>query len=180
MPPKAKFTKQEIIQAAVEITRREGLSAVTTRSIAKELESSARPIFTVFDNMEELKQDIVLAVKDYFIGYIVKGERFEDIGIQFVRFAREEPRFFRLLFLYEQVDKSALISGETLFRDFFKQGTEIIQKEFQLSSERASRLFFDLRVYCLGMATMCANGTWNPSEEELHQFLSDLGEKLLK
>ena len=48
MPPKAKFTREEIVAAALEITREKGIEAVTAREIGKTLNSSARPIFTVF------------------------------------------------------------------------------------------------------------------------------------
>ena len=58
MPPKAKFTKEEIINAAFEITRRDGFDALTARSLAAELGSSPRPIFTVFSGMEEVQSAV--------------------------------------------------------------------------------------------------------------------------
>ena len=48
MPPKAKFTKNEIVEAAMQIVREQGLEAVTSRELGKRLGSSACPIFTVF------------------------------------------------------------------------------------------------------------------------------------
>ena len=52
MPPKAKFTKTEIIEAALNIVRTDGYEALTSRALGIYLGSSARPIFTVFKNME--------------------------------------------------------------------------------------------------------------------------------
>ena len=43
MPPKAKFTKNEIINAGLEIVRRDGFEALTARALGAELGSSARP-----------------------------------------------------------------------------------------------------------------------------------------
>lgn len=43
MPPKAKFTREEIIQAAIQIVREKGPEAVTSRELAKRLGSSACP-----------------------------------------------------------------------------------------------------------------------------------------
>ena len=57
MPPKAKFTKAEIIEAALNIVRADGYEALTSRALGTYLGSSARPIFTVFKNMEEVQQD---------------------------------------------------------------------------------------------------------------------------
>jgi len=48
VPPKAKFTKEEIVATALAIVKEQGIEALTARSLAKELDSSARPIFTVF------------------------------------------------------------------------------------------------------------------------------------
>ena len=58
MPPKVKFTKDEIIQAALNVARVKGASSVSTRDIAAELQVSTRPIFTYFDTMEEVRAEI--------------------------------------------------------------------------------------------------------------------------
>lgn len=56
MPPKPKFTKEEIAMTALNIIKEEGINALTARNLADHLKSSARPIFTIFKNMEEVKQ----------------------------------------------------------------------------------------------------------------------------
>ena len=63
MPPKAKFTKAEIIEAALNIVRADGYEALTSRALGTYLGSSARPIFTVFKNMEEVQQDMIKSAK---------------------------------------------------------------------------------------------------------------------
>lgn len=52
MPPKPKFTREEIVAAALQVVRTRGLEALTTREIAAELGTSTRPIFTYFESME--------------------------------------------------------------------------------------------------------------------------------
>ena len=64
MPPKAKFTKNEIVDAAMQIVREQGLEAVTSRELGKRLGSSACPIFTVFSNMEEVKSEIIMSTNE--------------------------------------------------------------------------------------------------------------------
>lgn len=59
MPPKAKFTKEEIIKATLGIVRNEGFRTLTARALGAKLGSSARPIFTVFHSMEEVQQAVV-------------------------------------------------------------------------------------------------------------------------
>ena len=52
MPPKCRFTREQIIQAALELTAEKGIGALTARSLAQRLGSSAKPIFGLFTNME--------------------------------------------------------------------------------------------------------------------------------
>ena len=44
MPPKPKFTKDEIVDAALDIVSRDGVEAMTAREVGERLGSSARPI----------------------------------------------------------------------------------------------------------------------------------------
>ena len=48
MPPKAKFTKEEIAEQALNIIKEEGAAALTARSLGERLGTSSRPIFTAF------------------------------------------------------------------------------------------------------------------------------------
>ena len=45
MPPKVRITKEEIINKAVDIVRRDGAQAINARNVAAELECSTQPIF---------------------------------------------------------------------------------------------------------------------------------------
>ena len=64
MPPKAKFTKDEILNTALNITREQGIDAVTARELGARLGSSPRPIFTIFKSMEEVKDFVILKAKE--------------------------------------------------------------------------------------------------------------------
>jgi Transcriptional regulator len=56
MPPKIKTTQEDIILAAIHLTRNGGWDSVNARSLAKELGCSTQPIFRAFGSMEELKE----------------------------------------------------------------------------------------------------------------------------
>ena len=57
MPPKPKFTREEIIETALQLVSERGMSALTARDLGERLGSSARPIFTLFKNMEEVQKE---------------------------------------------------------------------------------------------------------------------------
>ena len=116
MPPKAKFTKDEILNTALSITEESGIDAVTARELGKRLGSSARPIFTVFESMDEIKHSVILKAKELYGKYVETGLKmqpaFKGVGIAYIRFAAEKPKLFQLLFMRaseEQKDVSAIL-----------------------------------------------------------------------
>ena len=73
MPQKAKFSKEEIVEAGIKILRKDGPEAVTARAIGDMLNSSARPIFTVFESMGEVLEGIKERAMDIYTEYVNKG-----------------------------------------------------------------------------------------------------------
>ena len=55
MPPKAKFTKEQIVDVAVQVTREKGIEAVTAREMGNALGVSTRPVFTWFPTIDALR-----------------------------------------------------------------------------------------------------------------------------
>ena len=175
MPPKPKFTREEIIEAAVSLLDREGVYALTTRNIGKELGSSARPIFTVFKNMEDLNGDLRQAVMKKYNDCVIKAENyapaFKKYGMQMVLFATEEPNLYRYLFMSE--NKKA-----HTFNDVFETLGEtagycidVVKRDYKLTDEKARVLFENVWIYTFGIATLCATGACRFSEEELSNML---------
>ena len=145
MPPKPKFTREEIVTAALELVAEKGLEALTARELGQKLGSSARPIFTVFQSMEEVQQAVRSAAMERFNRYIRQAMGytpvFKQVGMQMLRFAREEPKLFQLLFMTESRE-------EGRFEDIFSQLGEMaeisvrtIQSDYGLSPRDAERLF---------------------------------------
>ena len=69
------FTKEQIVNAALDMIRENGTSELTARALGKRLGSSACPIFTVFDNMEEVLTETVQAAKALYNSYVEEGLR---------------------------------------------------------------------------------------------------------
>lgn len=70
MPPKAKFSKEEITEAAVNIVKSEGLQALTARALGAKLGTSSSPIFTVFQNMDEVQQEVLKSANQLYQNYL--------------------------------------------------------------------------------------------------------------
>lgn len=96
MPPKAKFTREEIIEVALSLAADKGIRALTARELGAALGVSTRPIFTAFENMEEVLSEVRKAALAKFEEYARKAQEFtpvyKELGLQMVRFAAENSR----------------------------------------------------------------------------------------
>ena len=61
MPPKIKITKQDIINTAIELVRASGDGAINARAIASALNCSTQPIFSNFETMDDLRDDVIVS-----------------------------------------------------------------------------------------------------------------------
>ena len=98
MPPKFKFTKSEIVDAAFELVRDKGWAALSTRSLADKLGTSARPIYSYFKSMDELEEEISKKGVDLLYEHMIQertGDPWHDHGIGYVMFAQKERGLFR-------------------------------------------------------------------------------------
>ena len=112
MPRKNRFTREEIISAALELPRSRGSAAVTARSLAGALGSSSKPIFGLFENMDEVQQEVQKAAfaiyQKRIVDAMASGEfpPFKASGMAYIRFAREQKELFKLLFMRDRTGEN--------------------------------------------------------------------------
>lgn len=184
MPPKAKFTREEIIAAALKITREKGIEAVTARELGKTLESSARPVFTVFQNMEEVIQAVVGEAKAVYQKYIYEGLKedvaFRGVGMAYIKFAIQEDKLFQLLFMRERAQTKELGNILEEIDDNYEEILRSVMVPYHLEREDALRLYQNLWIYTHGIATLCATKVCSFSQEELCERETEIFIGLLK
>lgn len=184
MPPKAKFTKEEIIEKAVQITRRDGIEAITARELGKELNSSARPIFTVFQNMDEVRFEVIKYAKVIYKQYLKKGLEqeiaFRGVGIAYITYAMREPKLFQLLFMREQDGSKDIHNILTIIDENYEEILKSVQEPYKLTLSDAQKLYQHLWIYTHGIATLCANNVCRFTGEEIGQMLTEVFISLLK
>lgn len=177
MPPKAKFTKEQIIEAALEIIRQEGINRLTARELGSRLGSSARPTFTIFKNMEEVQKEAIKAARALYNQYIQKGLKsdlgFKGVGIQYIQFAREEPKLFQLLFMTENKREPKLSNVLSIIDDNYEEILLSVQKDYELDTENSWKLYRHLWLYTHGIATLCATKACLFTDKEIKEMLSE-------
>ena len=98
MPAVRRISRDAIVDAAVEVLREGGFSAVNARSVAKKLGCSTQPIYSSFQNMDELKAALraraialhTQRVQDSLRAHEGNDTRYSSYGMGFVKFAAEE------------------------------------------------------------------------------------------
>ncbi len=184
MPPKAKFTKGEIIEAALHIVRTEGFEALTSRALGTRLGSSARPVFTVFSNMDEVQKAVIESAKTLYKEYVRKGlaeeHPFKGVGTQYILFSVNEPKLFQLLFMTEQPQIPDLSGVLPLIEESYEEILLSIQKDYGINEESAKRLYHHLWIYTHGIATLCASKTCRFTGGEISSMITEVCTSILK
>lgn len=156
MPPKCRFTREEIIQAALDLTAEKGVGALTARGLAQRLGSSAKPIFGLFVNMEEVQQEVVKAANLRYQEYLRQDMSagryppYKASGMAYIRFAREQKELFKLLFMRDRTHEEKAAGDE------LEALLGLIQKNMGLSRDDAYRFHLEMWIYVHGIATMIA------------------------
>ena len=182
MPPGAKFTKEEIVEAAVRVVRARGVESLTARSLASELGASTRPMFTYFETVDELKHEVHEAAKGVYKAYIERGLAqpvpFLGVGQNTIRFAREEPELFRLLFLQKPDGADggaaeALAFSQDLVRDS-------IMGIYKMDSFEADCYYRDLWLIAFSFCTMIAAGECPYTDEQMSAIFTEVSLSVCK
>jgi AcrR family transcriptional regulator len=182
MPPKKKFSKDQIIEKAFEVAKIGGIESITARKIANELKCSVAPIYFNFEDIEDLKKAVVSKVFGLareLAKKVYTGDKFLDIGIASLKFATEYSVIFR-----------ELILNKNEYMDDYDQelGNEIIaeiieDKELNMfSAEEIGLIFMKMRIFQLGLSAMVANELLPEDFDEEKQIglLKSTGEDVIK
>lgn len=174
MPPQFKFTKNEITNAALNLTRKNGISGLTARALAAELGCSVKPIFGLFKNMEEVQQEVFSSAYNLYQNYlqndISKKEYhpYKASGMAYIRFAREEKELFKLLFMrdrsHEKIEKN---------KEEIKPLLELIQQNLEINEEEADLFHLEMWLYVHGIATMIATSYLEWDDKFISEVITD-------
>jgi len=174
MPPKIRTTSEDIIKAALEMTREEGFEKLNARSLAEKMGISVQPLFRCFHNMEELKQEVVRNVLVYYEEYLQKNISVEDglVGLEmaYIRFAREEKNYFKLVQMSDRYGFQGMgdfISAGDINRNI----VEAMAKMTGLSMEKAAKLYTSCLFTAHGLAVLLATNHIEIPEDDIQEIM---------
>ena len=171
MPAVRKVSKEQIIDAAVDVLRDDGFSAINARSVAKKLGCSTQPIYFSFRNMEELKAALTeraiqmhtQRVRDSLRIHEGNDSRYSSYGMGFVKFAAEEKQLFRWLYL--EGGQMEPYQNDILLPEVLRA----MEDEFGYPEEVARRFHQDMIYYSYGLAILANTDHLHLTESGLRE-----------
>ncbi|MBQ7480715.1 MAG: TetR/AcrR family transcriptional regulator [Lachnospiraceae bacterium] len=175
MARKESITKQMIIDGAFELLKKEGVEAVTARKLAAHIGCSTQPIFRVYENMDELLKELFERSRAYYEDFCNSNKNsydtpFVSLGINYIRFAKQEQNLFKLLFLSGNKD-------HTLYELINGKENAFVMKEIKkipnLNMDNVELIFTKVFIFMHGMAGMTITGEFDLSDKEAEDMLKD-------
>lgn len=184
MPRSVQITKEKILTAALDVLIRDGYSAVSIKSIARELNCSTQPIAWQFGNMDNMREALTKEAVTYANKKMMPTstdciEAFWQIGYGYINLAFDTPNLFR--FVYMGGSKNYCRGGfNSILTD--KGNAVLIDKLYpylNISKEQAEMLFQRMIVYTHGMVSLVVAGVLNCTKEQVYSIVKDFGSDLL-
>lgn len=174
MPPKAKITRDMVIDAAFEIARETGAENINARTVSQKLNCSTQPVMYHFSTIEELKKAVYAKTDRFHTEYLMhNAEPQQDvmlgIGLNYVRFAIEETNLFRFLFQSGYAVENSLL--EMIDSEELIPVISAMQEAMDMSMEQTKEIFLTLALFVHGYASIIANNSLEYDEELIKTHL---------
>lgn len=175
MAPKTKYTKDEVVKAAVRVVEADGLNALTARSVAIKLGSSTAPVYHHFATMDELALCVIKETQRSLLEYTSRpytDRVFLNMGTGVAMFALEHGQLYRALML--EGDRSS-----DVVREFFETLESELPKDSRfaaLSSSERRGLLRKMWIFTHGLASLiCVGLIKDCNQDYIINALVDVG-----
>ncbi len=180
MARRTTFTADDILDAAMAVMEAHGRDALTARRVALHLGASTAPVYSNFTSMEELQGQALARTDALLLDYCLRpwtDERFLNMGIGYLRFARDHPNLFKALYYEPRDDHCPMAPNNEVLLGVLEAhpllGT--------LPRAVLDELLFQAAVYSHGLAALICSGLWRDPDLDLAtQMLRNLGGLLVR
>jgi len=159
MPPKTRVTESMIIDAAIEVARQSGFENINARTVSEQLRCSTQPVMYHFSTIDNLKRAVYRHADQFHTKYLMNTPPGQDpilgIGLNYIRFAVEEPQLFRFLFQSGYAEENSLL--EMVDSPELLPVLAAMQQEAKLSPEQTKGVFITVALFVHGYASIIAN-----------------------
>jgi AcrR family transcriptional regulator len=162
-----------IIHAAVEVVRQNGFENINARTVAGQLHCSTQPVMYHFTTIDSLKRAAYVQADQMHSEYMMTIPPEQDpvlgIGLNYIRFAVEEPQLFRFLFQSGYAEENSLL--EMIDSEELVPVLAAMQEGAGLSMEKTKQVFLTVALFAHGYASIIANNGLEYNEKLIAEHL---------
>lgn len=174
MPPRQKITRTMILEQAFKIAEKQGIMAVTSRSVAKALGCSIQPVFSQFPTMEELRQATFHYACDLFVKDVLafadRPDFFQQVTSWVIDLAKHRPNLFRLLYLSNGFDGSNFLEVMMGFESNRRLISKMTEK-YRLDETSCKDILLRSCLFLIGIGTMICVDHMDFSGEQVARMI---------
>ncbi len=170
MPRKVQFSREMIIDAAIEMVREQGGESINARDLGLRIGCSSRPLFTAFHNMNELIDAVRKEASERFLNYMKIAEETDNgepvskrMGLRIVQFAYEEPHLYKFIHWSGGTMPDVAALSEIMAGQYMR--------DYQLTHDEAKVFFRQMMIFSLGLCSMITHKVYNFSSDEIEYLL---------
>ncbi|MCT3381907.1 TetR/AcrR family transcriptional regulator [Lactobacillus johnsonii] len=172
MARKKEIDKQRILDAAYKLAVRGGIESLTARNIAKAVNCSTQPIYLEFENMQDLRNQVLARISDELKSNTLQqnftGEPLIDLDLSYLYFAKEHVDLFRAMFV------DCKFGNQMIVDTLMGLGLEKFKQQFdaeQFSEERLNHIVISNWIAATGLATLLINKMANFTQAQMISVL---------
>ena len=173
MPPKTRITGEMVVNAAVSVIREYGFENVNARTVAQQLHCSTQPVMYHFATIDELKRAAYAQADQLHSHYLMDIPPGHDpilgLGLQYIRFAVEEPLLFRFLFQSGYADENNL--QDMIDSEALEPVLAVIQAALGMDATKTREVFLTVALFAHGYASIIANNSLEYDEKQIAAHL---------
>lgn len=172
--PKAKITREMVVDAAFEVTRIMGSENVNARTVSEKLGCSTQPVMYHFARIDEMKRAVYEKADRFHTEYLMNITDPQEgvmlgIGLNYIRFAIKEPNLFKFLFqsgfavensLLDMIDSEELVPVLSAMRG-----------AMEMDMEQTKEVFLTIALFAHGYASIIANNSLEYDEKVVAKHL---------
>lgn len=171
--PKAKISREMVVDAAFEVARTMGAENVNARTVSDRLGCSTQPVMYHFARIEEMKRAVYDKADAFHTEYLMNIDPHKgvmlSIGLNYIGFAIKEPYLFRFLFqsgfavgntLLEMIDSEELLPVLTA-----------MQGAMEMDMAQTKEVFLTIALFAHGYASIIANNSLDYDEKVVAKHL---------
>ncbi|MDR3156790.1 MAG: TetR family transcriptional regulator [Lactobacillales bacterium] len=181
------FTKKLILETAFDLLKTQGVDCFSARNLAKQLSCSVQPLYSEFDNMEELEDALFERLFFYFRNKICLLRRVDEdsknldplitMGLNYLDFAKNEFKLYQAIY-FRKFAKRHLMKEH--LKDVFDRLVLPTSKYKKLSEKETNKLFSGMWLFLAGLAYLLSNEIIYLTQAQQIDFLERVIQAILQ